>query len=88
MYVTDEAYLGWELGEGSLNPFESLNVQKLQGDATEPFVTKIQIISRKPQYKDVYRRTIGIPQRTRISTVDCCLKDHNAHLKLASPISG
>ena len=37
-------------------------------------------VSRKPQYKDFYRRTIEIPQRARIFKVDCCLKAHNAHL--------
>ena len=44
------------------------------------------IISRKPQYKDVYRRTIEMPQRTRNFNVNCCLKVHNAHLNLLSPI--
>ena len=42
----------------------------------------------KPQYKDVYRRTIEMPQRSRTFKVNCCLKVHNAHLKLLSPISG
>ena len=32
-----------------------------------------------PQYKDVYRRIIEMPQRTRIFKVNCCLKVHNAH---------
>ena len=45
-------------------------------------------VSRKPQYKDVYRRTIEILQRPHIFKINCCLKVHNAHLKLASPISG
>ena len=39
-------------------------------------------------YKDVYRRTIEIPQRTHISKANCCVKVHNVHLKLALPISG
>ena len=39
-------------------------------------------------YKDAYRRTIEIPQRAHIFKVNCCLKVHNVHLKLASPISG
>ena len=29
-----------------------------------------------------------MPQRARTFKVDCCLKVHNAHLKLLSPISG
>ena len=33
--------------------------------------------------KDVCRRTIEIPQRTRIFEVDCCLNVHNAHLKVS-----
>ena len=45
-------------------------------------------VSRKSQYKDVYRRTIEMPQRARTFQVNCCLKVHNAHLKLLSPISG
>ena len=45
-------------------------------------------ISRKPQYKDVYRRTIEMPQRARTFQVNCCLKVHDAHLKLLWPISG
>ena len=39
------------------------------------------IISRKVQYKDVYRRTIEILQRARIFKANCCLKVHNAYLK-------
>ena len=45
-------------------------------------------VSRKPQYKDVYKRTIEMPQRARIFMVNWCLNVHNAHLKLLSPISG
>ena len=45
-------------------------------------------VSRKPQYKDIYWRTIEMPQRARAFQVNCCLKVHNAHLKLLSPISG
>ena len=45
-------------------------------------------VSRKPQYKDVYRRTIEMPQRARSFQANCCLKVHNAHLKLLSSISG
>ena len=36
----------------------------------------------------VDRRTIEILQRARIFQSNCCLKVHNAHSKLASPISG
>ena len=46
------------------------------------------IVSRKAQYKDVKRRTIEIPQRGRIFMANCCLKVHNAQLKLVSPVSG
>ena len=45
-------------------------------------------ISRNGQYNDVCRRTKGIPQRARIFEANCRLKVHNAHLKLALPISG
>ena len=45
-------------------------------------------VSQKPQYKDVYRRTIEMPQRALLLKVNCCLKVHNAHQKLLSPISG
>ena len=33
-------------------------------------------------------RIMEIPQRTHIFKINCCLKVHNAHLKLASSISG
>ena len=48
-------------------------------------------VSRKPQYKDVYRRTIEIPQCPRLFTANCCLKVHNVPyvpLNLASSGSG
>ena len=45
-------------------------------------------VSRKPQYKDVYRRTMEVPQCAHTFQVNCCLKVHNAHPKLLSPISG
>ena len=41
-------------------------------------------VSRKAEYKDIYRKTIEIPQRTRIIKDNCSLKVHNAPLKLAS----
>ena len=44
------------------------------------------LVSRQPQYKDVYSRTIEILQCVYILKANCCLKVHNAHLKLASPI--
>ena len=43
-------------------------------------------LSRKPQYKDVCSRTIEMPQCARIFKVNCCLKVHNAHLQILSPI--
>ena len=36
----------------------------------------------------VYRGTIEMPQRGHTFQVNCCLKVHNAHLKLLSPILG
>ena len=42
----------------------------------------------KPQYKDVYRRTIEMPQRARLLKINWYLKIHYAHQKLLSPISG
>ena len=39
-------------------------------------------ISRKAQYKDVYRRTIEILQRAQIWKANCCLKVHNAAHKV------
>ena len=45
-------------------------------------------VSRKPQYKDVYGRTIEIPQRTRILKSSHWLKIHNASSKLALSILG
>ena len=46
----------------------------------------IAFVYRKTQYKDVYKRTIEILQRACIFKANCCLKVHNAPLKLASPI--
>ena len=43
------------------------------------------ILSRN--HSTVYRRTIEILQRAHIFKVNCCLKVHNAHLKLASSVS-
>ena len=40
-------------------------------------------VSREGQYKDVYRRTIEIPQRAHIFKPNCCFKAHNAHINLA-----
>ena len=56
----------------------------------QSYQTKAQnsiAVSRKPQYKDVYRRTIEMPQRARTFKVNCCLK-FNVHLKLLSSILG
>ena len=39
----------------------------------------ISNVSRKPQYEDVYRRTIEMPQRAHLLKVNCCLKIHNVH---------
>ena len=45
-------------------------------------------VFQKSQYKDVQSRTIESLQCACIFKVGCCLKVHNAPLKLASPISG
>ena len=45
-------------------------------------------VSRKPQYKDVYRRRIEIAERARIFKVNYCLMVHNAQQKPLSSISG
>ena len=37
-------------------------------------------VSRKPQYKDIFRKTIELLQRARILKVNYCLKVHNVHL--------
>ena len=52
--------------------------------ANNPFCDRVP----KSQYKDDYRRRIEIPQRTHSFQANCCLKVHNAPLKLPSPISG
>ena len=52
------------------------------------FSTSVSCASGKSQHKDVYRRTIEILQCGHIFKVNCCLKAHNASLKLALPISG
>ena len=51
-------------------------------------MTMSKVVSRKPQYKDDCSGRIEILQRVYIFKANCCLKAHNAHLKLASPISG
>ena len=44
-------------------------------------------ISRKAQYKDVFRRTIETPQRARIFKANSYLKVQNAHLKVTIGLS-
>ena len=44
--------------------------------------------SRKPQYKDAYRRTIEILQRTHTFKVNCCLKIFKNKLEDISPDCG
>ena len=41
----------------------------------------------KAQYKDVNRRTMGVPHYADIFKANCSLKFHNATLKLPLPIS-
>ena len=50
--------------------------------ATLQLFSQLSLVPRKAQQKDVYRRTTEIPQRTRISKANRCLKVHNAHLNL------
>ena len=59
-----------------------------QKESANSLLFKGIFVIRKNQYKDVYRRTIEIPQSTHIFKANCCLNVHNVHLKLASPISG
>ena len=47
------------------------------------YMSGIANVSRKVEYKDVYRRTIDIPHNTGVLKANCCFKDHNAHVKLA-----
>ena len=47
----------------------------------ENSTTYCTVVSRKPQYKDVYGRTIEMSQRAHIFKVNCCLKAHNAYPK-------
>ena len=48
----------------------------------------LHALSRKPQYRDVYRKTKGIPQCACFFEANCCLRVHKVHLTLASRISG
>ena len=43
-----------------------------------------ECVSRKAQYKNVYRRSIETPQHIHILKANWCLKDRDLHLKLAS----
>ena len=45
-------------------------------------VQKVYTVSRKVQYKDVYRRAIEIQQHTRIFKANYCLKVEVGHIKL------
>ena len=38
--------------------------------------------------KGTLQRCTKFPQRARLLKANCCLKVHNAHLELTSPISG
>ena len=74
-----------------LRSFQYLGFEKVEINLKlRPSVWNVTtaLISRKAQYKDVYRsrRTIEILQCTRSLWASCCVKVHNAHVKLASPI--
>ena len=43
----------------------------------------IHVISRKAQYKNVFRRTIEILRRAGFFKANCCLKVYNAHFKVS-----
>ena len=60
----------------------------LRGTTTDKEQTLLQCVSRKAQNKDVYRRTIEILQHACIFKANFYSKFHNAHLKLASSVSG
>ena len=62
-------------------------VSYLLNAQTKTFHPK-SIVSRNVQYKDVHTRTMEIPQRALILKGNHCLKVHNAHFKLVSPICG
>ena len=47
-----------------------------------------RFVSRQFLKKDVYRRTIEIPQCTSMFKANHCLKVHNVHFKVASSILG
>ena len=93
-YWTDSIRLIKQVRFVSLTPLsvfcilKNLRNQDNQNLLLIPKLVIAIIISRKPQYKDVYRRTIEMPQRARTFQVNCCLKIHNAHQKLLllSPI--
>ena len=62
------------------------NYKKTRFTVVQLFI--FAFVFRKPQYKDVCRRTIEIPQHARLLKVNYCLKVHTAHQKLLLPISG
>ena len=73
-----------------LNKFTKQNTLQicLLANLLSEFSHKFTPYPEIQQYKDIYRRTIEMPQRAHIFKVDCCLDVHNAHLKLLLPISG
>ena len=64
------------------------NYPQLHNAITANFVSlRKPLVSRKPQYKDIYRRIIEMPHHAHTFQVNRCLKVHRAHLKLPLPIS-
>ena len=53
-----------------------------EGQPVNPSSLKHFLSKLKVQYKDVCRRTVRIVQRSHFK-VNCCLKLHHAHIKLA-----
>ena len=79
---------GWNGPWGSSQLGERLAGGFVNSAVRERIRFKLHCISLNTQYKDVDTRTVEILQRTRTFNIDCCVKVHNAHFRLALPISG
>ena len=75
----------------NVSPKLHVSVRKLTGPWIKcsfyVILIKVIYVSRNGQYKDVYRRTIEISQRTGILKAYCYLKVHNVHNKLTLLLS-
>ena len=79
---------GWNGPWGSSQLGERLAGGFVNSADRERIRFKLHCISLNTQYKDVDTRTVEILQRTRTFNIDCCVKVHNAHFRLALQISG